>query len=170
MGIAQKKALALLQKYGALRPAQLERLLQPQVEYLDMAAIQKQLLYYRLIRIDSEIFVLSDREPDPVLLEAVDVMLNFDPADIQMHKPAPEPFILTFFKNNKDGKLCRYDVCRCEPGHERILSALLEGLNEKHRTVLILLANLSQRKGLHIVPENFFVIRDGENHKFYKPT
>ena len=170
LGTAQKKALEILRIYGALRPGQLERLLAPQIAYLDMAAVKKQLLYYRLIRADSDYFILPDHEPNPALLEAVDVMLNFPVTDIQMHKPAPEPFLLTFFKNNKDGKLCRYDVCRCEPGTERILSAILEGLNEKYRTVLILLANLSQRKALHIIPENCFVVREAESHKFYKPA
>jgi hypothetical protein len=170
LGIAQKNALALLAQYGCLREDQIERLLSPSVPRVDMDAIKRQLSYFDLIDSANGFIFLPGRYPEPALLGAVDVMLCFPREDIQLHKPAPEPFLLTFFKNGTDGKLRRYDVCRCEPGRELILSALLEGLPDKYRTVLVMLESLEQRRELHILCDHCFVLREGAEYKFYKPA
>ena len=169
-GNIQKKAYEFLQTYGGLREDQLVKMLEPEVEYIDIEAIKKQLKYYNLIEINEEYITLQGRVYNPLIIKAVDVMMNFPMQDIQLHKPAPKPFVLTFFKNNKDGKLCRYDVCRCEHGSERLLSARLEGLNEKYRAILIILENIEQRQKLNITPDHCFVVLEDENYKFYKPA
>ena len=129
----------------------------------------KQLLYLNLIQNKNGIVFKTGKQPDFDILNAIDALLCFPLSEIQIHKRAAKPFLLTFFKNNTSGKLCRYDVCKCEIGGERILSAQLEVLNEKYRMVIIILTNKKQQKNLNISPEHCFMLREGDTFKLYKP-
>lgn len=169
LGDTQQKTLEYLKQYGCLREDQIEKLLKSQFSYVDMQSVKKQLGYYGMIDDIGGFIALPEKQPETEIISAIDVMLEFPLSDIQLHMAAPEPFNLTFFKNNKDGKLCRYDVCHCKPGIERVLSAQLESLNEKYRTVLIMLDNVNQQKNIMISPDHCFVVREDGQIKFYKP-
>ena len=164
----QKRILELVKTYGCLRKSQIETFLTAVNEYFRMDVSIRQLLYLNLIQSDNDIISENNRQPDYDALDAIDALLCFPLPDIQLHKPASEPFLLTFFKNNTDGKLCRYDICKCTPSNEHILAVQLEGLNEKYRIIIIILNNKEQQNKLHISSNHCFMIREGDTFKIYK--
>ena len=171
LGESQKRILELLKLYGCLREDQLEMMIDGEFEQQNFEESLKRLFYYGLIKRENGLVLLSERRyngQELLLIKAVDVMLSFDFKEIEMHKPGEEPFALTFFKP-KDGNLRRYDVCHCPIGREQLLSAQLEAMNGKCRTVIIVVDELSQQKGILVECDCCFAITTDAGYRFYAP-
>jgi len=167
LGLPQKKLLKILKEFGCLMERQLEMLLKEKFKDIRLEFATKQLCYYGLISINGEYIALKDKTPDSRIIQAVDVMLSFPVKDIEVYKLSKEPFILTFYKNNREGILFRYDICKCDVGKESLLSAQLSGIPSDCRAFIVILSELSQEKKLKILQNHFFAVRENENYQFY---
>ena len=160
--------LELLETYGCLKAKQVQMLLECIYGEIRFEPIVNQLIYGKKIRKQDDYLYIHSAATDNLLLDAIDVMLSFPASEIEMHKPSTAPFTLTFYKNNKNGKLNRYDVCHLPKGQEEIVSAFLENIETDRRVILFIAEDISQKKLIYTTCEHCFAIRENGVYKFYK--
>lgn len=99
-------------------------------------------------------------------IEAIDIMLLLGPAYTEPYQKGTEPFALTFFKQRRD-KLWRYDVCPVAYGTEAVISAQLEGKDNKYRMVVFVLEKEEQMQGIQVTCEHCYVLKNAGEYEFY---
>ena len=104
---------------------------------------------------------------DADIITAIDIMLEIESKTIEMIQKGKSPFTLTFFKHREE-KLCRYDICTAKQGLEQLLTAELENINAKYRTVVFVLESPEQQDNLFALCEYCFVWREEGEYHFYK--
>ena len=169
----QKQILKLVKEYGCLRIDQLKGLIIDEYPKAMVNIDIRQLMNFNLISILESVYVSfgrvhSDSEPNEDVIDAVDVLLTFSQSQIQLKKLSVYPFILTFFKDNPDGKLYRYDIVRCHIGDEMMVSSSLENINQKYRIIILLLDSSEQIDALEIACECFYAVRENGKYEFYR--
>ena len=163
----QKRLLELLKMYKGLRFDQCNQIICAEFERVNFETVIRQLVYLELIERINEFILLKGVELDTDICDAVDVILMFSVKNIQTHRSAAMPFLLTFSKNNSAGKLCRYDISVCRQGEEPVLSSMLESINQKHRIVIIILDFLEQTDELTIGCKHYFAVKEQGQFRLY---
>ena len=118
-------------------------------------------------KIDGEYILDSNGIIDADIITAIDIMLEIESKTIEMIQKGKSPFTLTFFKHREE-KLCRYDICTAKQGLEQLLTAELENINAKYRTVVFVLESPEQQDNLFALCEYCFVWREEGEYHFYK--
>lgn len=169
---AQKALINLLERYGALKLEQAEKLLTLQEDYgsLHMEPMIRQLEYGGYLSEENGVVIRAGKSADPLLLDSIDIMLLLAPHrfEIDLHQRGRPPFCLTFFKT-KGGRLYRYDICPVPAGKESMVGAQLEGLICKYRVLVFVLEDIKQRECLNLHGDCCYAIRENGSYRFYKP-
>lgn len=69
-------------------------------------------------------------------------------------------------KQRRD-KLWRYDVCPVAYGTEAVISAQLEGKDNKYRMVVFVLEKEEQMQGIQVTCEHCYVLKNAGEYEFY---
>ena len=94
-------------------------------------------------------------------------MLKMENEKIEVIQKGTKPFTVTFFKKRND-KLWRFDIIVVNSGEERIITAMLEGINPKYRTVIFVLENPEQQENLTVPCDYCFAWKKNGEYHFYK--
>lgn len=167
----------VLDETRALRRGQALRLLRlhdPDKRPDQLEAALRQMRYLGLIVLPEDDLIipaeLRGEAVDPVMLEAVNVMLDLTGTDLEDLSGRRAPFLLSFLTTLKDGSISAFSILPVPPGREN--AALLrlpppDALHKRH-TVIFLLSELSQRERLETPLPHYFALRDGGRLRYFK--
>ena len=162
----QQVILDLLQQFGAIREDQAEKILKQTFPHAELRRTIFPLLSGRRIKQSNGYLFSHSGKLDERLIEAIDIMLLLGPAYTEPYQKGTEPFALTFFKQRRD-KLWRYDVCPVAYGTETVISAQLEGKDNKYRMVVFVLEKEEQMQGIQVTCEHCYVLKNAGEYEFY---
>lgn len=165
--VAQKYLKELLKEFGALKRKQIEKLLRMKTPDYSYYPTIKPLITMGDINEQGEYILDSNGTFDVGIITAVDVMLKIETKQIDVIQKGKSPFTLTFFKQRGE-KLCRYDICIAKQGLEQVLTAELENINAKYRTIIFVLEFPEQQENLFAPCEYCFVWKEDGEYHFYK--
>lgn len=167
----------VLEETHALRRTQALRLLRlhdPNKRPDQLEAALRQMRYIGLVTLPDDGLIIPAqlrKEPvDPIMLDAVDVMLDLTGKDLEDLSGRRPPFQLSFLTTLKDGSISAFSILHVPVGHEHELLLRLPAPDELHRrhTVIFLLAELSQREQLAAAQPHYFALRDGGRLRYFK--
>lgn len=167
LSLPQKYLLSLLKSFGALRDDQAAKLLHMNNEFAKLEPTVYPLVCRGDVIRDNGYIIARGGTFSHDTIAAIDVMLLLESKNIDTIQTGVKPFDLTFFKLKKD-KLCRYDICVVMPGREAVIVAALEGIFTKHRTIVFVLKELSQRELLYAPCDYCFAIKENDKYHFFK--
>lgn len=132
--VPQKYLKELLKEFGALKINQAKKLIRMKIPDYPYYKTIKPLIAVGEIKEQGEFIFDSNGIIDANIITAIDIMIEIESKKIDMLQKGKSPFTLTFFKHREE-KLCRYDICIAKQGLEQVLTAELENINAKYRTV-----------------------------------
>lgn len=167
--VPQKYLKGLLKDFGALKINQIEQLLKMKDKHYTYKQMALPMIHNGELREIGNFLCYPGREIISENIIAVDIMLKIENEKIDVIQKGAEPFNITFFKHKQD-KLWRFDICVVKPGYEILVTAALEGINAKYRTVIFVLENPDQHKLLIAPCDYCFVWQEKGEYHFYKET
>lgn len=165
--VPQKYLKELLKEFGALKIRQTKKLIRMKIPDYSYYKTIKPLIAIGDIKEQGEYILDSNGIIDADIITAIDIMLEIESKTIEMIQKGKSPFTLTFFKHREE-KLCRYDICTAKQGLEQLLTAELENINAKYRTVVFVLESPEQQDNLFAPCEYCFVWKEEGEYHFYK--
>ena len=185
---AQKALLDMLRRVGAMREDAARHLLLMAYPHTTWEPIVHQLeCLGQIRRLHGFISRTDDEKNDPVVIEAIDIMLLMEPEKVapyfgtmepekdELFQQWAPPFSLTFFKQRledhhgkQEYRLWRYDVCPVLAGREALTCALLETIEHKYRLVIFVLEKAAQQAFVRIPCEHCFVWKEQGKYHFFK--
>ena len=165
--VPQKYLKGLLKDFGGLRKSQIELLLKMHNKNASYEKTTSSMIYYDEIKEIGEYLTSSKGVIIRENVIAVEIMLKIESEFIEVIQKGTAPFTLTFFKKRSD-KLWRFDVCVVKPGYEMVLTAALEGINPKYRTIIFVLENPEQQENLIVPCDYCFAWEQNGEYHFYK--
>ena len=165
--VQQKYLKGLLKDFGGLKKCQIEILLKMQNQYATYEGTALPMIRNGEAREIGEYLTAPKGNIIRENIIAIEIMLKIENERIEVIQKGTAPFDVTFFKKRRD-KLWRFDICVVKPEYEIVVTAALEGINPKYRTIIFVLENPEQQENL-IAPCDycFAWMKNGEYH-FYK--
>ena len=162
---AQKALLDMLRRVGAMREDAARHLLLMAYPHTTWEPIVHQLeCLGQIRRLHGFISRTDDEKNDPVVIEAIDIMLLMEPEKVELFQQGAPPFSLTFFKQRledhhgkQEYRLWRYDICPVLAGREAMTCALL-----------FVLEKAAQQAFVRIPCEHCFVWKEQGKYHFFK--
>ena len=167
LNVSQKYFCGLLSEFGALKKEQAEKLLLMKNQYFTYKQTVNPLICRGLVREKDGCILDREGEVNEDIIISFDVMLKLEDKSLEVIQKGKSPFTVTFFRFKKE-KLWRYDICIVKQGFERVVSAMLEGMNSKYRVIIFVLENPDQQKDLYVSCEYCFVWKKQGEYHFYK--
>lgn len=165
--VPQKYLKDLLKDFGALKKNQVESLLKIKDKYSNYERTVIPMINGREAMEKGEYLTTYNSSIVRENIIAIDIMLMIENENVEVIQKGNAPFTLTFFKKRSD-KLWRFDVCVVKPGYEMVLTAALEGINPKYRTIIFVLENPEQQENLIAPCDYCFAWKQNGEYHFYK--
>lgn len=165
--VPQKFIKGLIRDLSALKKNQVEIILKMHNENLNYKQTVMPLLNNGILQETGEFLHMRNGRIIPENAIAVDIMLRIESENIEVIQKGAKPINVTFFKKRND-KLWRFDIIVVKPGDERIITAILEGINSKYRTVVFVLENPEQQENLIAPCDYCFAWKKNGDYHFYK--
>lgn len=167
--VPQKYLKGLLKDFGALKKCQVEALLKMKDKYLNYERTVIPMINGREAMEKGEYLTTYNSSIVYENIIAFDIMLMIDDENIEVIQKGNPPFTLTFFKKRSE-KLWRFDICVVKPGYEMVVTAALEGINPKYRTIVFVLENPKQQENLIAPCDYCFAWKQKGEYHFYKES
>ena len=167
LNVPQKFLKDLIRDLGALKKNQVEMILKMQNEFFSYERTVMPMVHNGLLKETGDFLSIRDGRITPENITAIDIMLKIESEKIEVIQKGTKPFTVTFFKKRND-KLWRFDIIVVKPGEERIITAILEGINPKYRTVIFVLENPEQQENLIAPCDYCFAWKNNGDYHFYK--
>ena len=165
--VPQKFLKGLLKDFGALKKSQAELFIKMYNRYCTYEQTVLPLLRNGEAKEIGEYLTSPNGKITQENILALDIMLMIENEKVDYIQKGTAPFTVTFFKQ-KNGKLWRFDICVVKLGYERLVTAALEGINVKYRTVVFVLENPIQQESLIAPCEYCFAWEKLGKYHFYK--
>ncbi len=160
----QKKILEIVREYGGMKAEMLKRLC-PDAYSFEVSLHQLE-VNWKLIKAGEyfcdDTLLICDRNTET----AFEVMLAVAERPPEIYCRGQPPFSLTFFKE-REGKLCRYDICAVTNGREQVINAMLGGMSGKFGTAIFVLEEKEQAERLTVPPDCRFAVKENTKYIFY---
>ena len=167
--IPQKYLKGLLKNFGALKISQIEQLLKMKNKNYTYKQTVLSMIHNGEVREIGDFLTSLNRGIIPENIIAIDIMLRIENEKIELIQKGTDPFNVTFFKYKKE-KLWRFDICVVKPGYEQVVTAKLEGINSKYRTIIFVLENPDQQEILIAPCKYCFAWKENGEYHFYKES
>ena len=167
--VPQKYLMGLLKDFGGLKKYQIELLLKMQNNHSTYERTVTPLVR------NGEAMEVADyltTQKGKIVKEnvtAIEIMLKIESDCIEVIQKGTEPITVTFFKMRSE-KLWRFDICVVKPGYEMVVTAALENINPKYRTVIFVLEYPEQQENLIAPCDYCFAWMENGEYHFYKET
>lgn len=165
--VPQKYLKELLKDFGGLKKSQIETLLKMQNKYLTYERTAIPLIRNGEAMEIGEYLISQKGGIIQENVTAVEIMLMIESECIDVIQKGTEPFTVTFFKKRSE-KLWRFDICVVKPGYEIVVTAALEGINPKYRTIIFVLETPEQQENLIAPCDYCFTWKENGEYHFYK--
>ena len=165
--VPQKYLKGLLRDFGGLKKSQIDILLKMQNKYTTYERTAIPLIRNGEAMEMGKYLISQKGEIIQENVTAVEIMLMIESECIDVIQKGTEPFAVTFFKKRSE-KLWRFDICVVKPGYEIVVTAALEDINPKYRTIIFVLENPEQQENLIAPCDYCFAWKENGEYHFYK--
>lgn len=167
--VPQKYLMGLLNDFGGLKKNQIELLLKMKNNYSNYERTATPLIRNGAAMEIGDYLTTQKGKIINENVTAIEIMLKIESECIEFIQKGTEPITVTFFKKRSE-KLWRFDICVVKPGYEMIVTAALENINSKYRTVIFVLENPEQQENLIAPCDCCFAWKKNGDYHFYKET
>ena len=165
--VPQKQLEGLIRDLSALRINQAEMFLKMHNQNLNYKQTVMPLVNNGILQETGEFLHMRNGRIIPENIIAVDIMFKIECENIEVIKKGVKPITVTFFKKRNE-KLWRFDIIVVKPREERVITAILEGINAKYRTVIFVLEYPKQQENLIAPCDYCFAWKENGDYHFYK--